>query len=147
MSLPQLIGGCHCGAIRVILEPARPPGELAYRACQCGFCRRHGAATTSDPASLLHIEAAPAAVNHYRFGRRAVDVLLCAECGVYVASSIEAEGRRLATLNVAGVALPGFEGRAAEPAVYDDETDAQRLARRTARWTPTILVEDVRPSL
>ena len=136
-----LAGHCHCGAVHVVLEPGRPVGELALRACQCGVCRRHGAATTSDPLSRLHIEAAPGALNHYRFGRRAVDVLLCAECGVYVASTIEADARLLATLNVAGVALEGFEGRQAEPAVYEDETDEQRLARRKARWTPTVLVE------
>ena len=143
---PALVGHCHCGSIRVSLEPGRPVSELAYRACQCGFCRRHGAATTSDPASLLHIEAAPGAVNHYRFGRRAADVLLCEECGVYVASVIEADGGRLATLNVMGVALPGFEGRTPEPASYDDETDEARLARRSARWTPTVLVE-AQPSI
>jgi hypothetical protein len=137
----QLAGHCHCGAIRVILEPGKPLAELAYRACQCGFCRRHGAATTSDPESFLHIEAAPGSVTHYRFGRRAVDVILCAECGVYVASTIEVDGGRLATLNVTGVQIAGFEGRAPEPAVYDDETDEQRMARRKARWTPTTLVE------
>jgi hypothetical protein len=137
----QLAGHCHCGAIHVILEPGRSAAELAYRACQCGFCRRHGAATTSDPQSRLHIEAAPGSINWYQFGRRQVDVLLCAECGVYVASTLPVEGGRLSTLNVAGVSLPGFEGRAPEPAVYDDETDDERLVRRTARWTPTVLVE------
>lgn len=137
----QLAGHCHCGAIHVILEPGRAVGELALRACQCGFCRRHGAATTSDPESRLHIEATPGSINWYQFGRRQVDVLLCDECGVYVASTLQIDGRRLATLNVAGVGLPGFEGRTPESALYDDETDEQRLARRKARWTPTVLVE------
>lgn len=136
-----LTGHCHCGAIRIELEPGRPLGELALRACQCGFCRRHGAVTTSDPGSRLHIEAAPGALARYRFGRRQVDALLCEECGVYVASLFESEGRTLATLNVAGVALSGFEGRAPEPMNYDDETDEAKLARRQARWTPTVLVE------
>lgn len=136
-----LAGHCHCGAIHVVLEPGVAVGELPLRACQCGFCRRHGAATTSHPRSRLQIEAAPGSVNHYRFGRRTVDVLLCEECGVYVASTIQADGRLLATLNVSGVALEGFADRLAEPAVYDDETDEQRLARRKARWTPTVLVE------
>jgi hypothetical protein len=137
----QLAGRCHCGSIHVVLEPGRPTAELPLRACQCGFCRRHGALTTSHPDSRLHVEAAPGALNRYRFGRRVVDALLCEECGVYVASTIEAEGRRLATLNVAGLALPGFEGRRPEIADYDNETDEQRLARRKARWTPTVLVE------
>ena len=42
-----------------------------------------------------------------------------------------------ATLNVAGVALAGFEDRTPEISDYDDETDEQRLARRKARWTPS----------
>jgi hypothetical protein len=137
----QLAGHCHCGAIHVILEPGLPTVELPLRACQCGFCRRHGAATTSHPDSRLHIEATPGSLNRYRFGRRAVDALLCEECGVYVASTLEVEGRRFATLNIAGVALTGFEDRIPEIAIYDDETDEQRLARRKARWTPTVLVE------
>ena len=137
----QLAGHCHCGAIHVILEPGRPTAELPLRACQCGFCRRHGAATTSHPESRLHIEATPGSLNRYRFGRRAVDALLCQECGVYVASTLEVDGQRFSTLNIAGVALPGFEDRIPEIADYDDETDDQRLARRKARWTPTVLVE------
>jgi hypothetical protein len=140
MSL-SLAGHCHCGAIHVVLEPGVAAGELPLRACQCGFCRRHGAQTTSHPASRLQIEAAPGSVNHYRFGRQVADVLLCAECGIYIASTIEADGQLLATLNVAGVRLDGFERRTAEAGVYEDETDEQRLARRKARWTPTVLVE------
>ena len=136
-----LTGHCHCGAIRVELEPGRPVAELPLRACQCGFCRRHGARTTSDPGSRLHIEATPGALTRYRFGRRAVDALICDECGVYVASMIEVDGHAFATLNVAGVDLAAFAGREAEPAHYDDETDEDRLARRLARWTPTVLVE------
>lgn len=139
--MSTLAGHCHCGAIRVELEPGRPVGDLALRACQCGFCRRHGARTTSDPKSVLHIEAAPGALERYRFGRRVAEILLCADCGCYIASTIEADGRLLATLNVTGVDLPAFAGRVAEPAHYDDETDEARLARRKARWTPTVLVE------
>jgi hypothetical protein len=58
-----------------------------------------------------------------------------------VASTLEADGGRLATLNIAGVALQGFEGRTPEPADYTHETDEDPLARRKARWTPTVLVE------
>ena len=139
--MTTLAGHCHCGAIRVEFEPGKPVAELPLRSCQCGFCRRHGARTTSDPASRLNIEAAPGALNRYRFGRHAVDALLCEECGVYVASVLQIENATLATLNVAGVDLEGFAGRSGEPVTYDDETDEERLARRKARWTPTVLVE------
>jgi hypothetical protein len=134
-------GQCHCGGVKVTLESAIAADDLPLRACQCGFCRRHGAATTSHPETRLRIEARRGALGHYRFARRISDVLLCAECGVYVASSIEADGRRFATLNVRGVDLPEFRARIPEPAVYDDETDEQRLARRLSRWTPTELIE------
>ena len=111
------------------------------RACQCGFCRRHGARTTSDPDGSLHLTAVPGGFQRYRFGRRAVDALICRECGVYVGSFLEAEGRLIGTVNVAGLLLEGFEGREPVPVDYTDETDAVRLARRKAKWTPTVLVQ------
>ena len=134
-------GGCHCGAVRVHMSTSRPAAELPLRACQCGFCRRHGAQTTSDPASTLHLIAAPGALRRYRFGRRKVDAVLCQDCGVYIASVLSDGDRLFATLNVAGVALEAFSSRSAEPAVYDDETDTEKLARRRARWIPTTLIE------
>ncbi len=79
----------------------------------------------------------------YRFGRRAVDFLICRECAVYVAAMIEDEGQAYATLNVVGTDLPGFADREPERLDYHDETDEQRLARRKAKWTPTVLVEAV----
>ena len=139
--MSALAGSCHCGAVRVSLDASKPTEDLPLRACQCGFCRRHGARTTSDPASFLSIVAAPNAVHRYRMGRKQVDVLICRDCGCYVASLLTHGEGRYATLNVAGTDLPGFEGRVAEPSVYDAETDAEKLARRLARWTPATFVE------
>jgi hypothetical protein len=138
-----LNGSCHCGAVHVQLDPGKPVAELALRACQCSFCRRQGSRTTSDPGSRLHITAAPGSLMRYRFGRRAVDFLICRECAVYVAAMIEDEGQAYATLNVVGTDLPGFADREPERLDYHDETDEQRLARRKAKWTPTVLVEAV----
>ena len=136
-----LNGSCHCGAIRVAFMPSKTPAELPLRACQCGFCRRHGARTTSDPAGSLHLTAAPGGLGRYRFGRRQVDAVMCRECGVYVGSFLTSDDRVWGTLNVIGTALEGFAGRTGEPIDYDDETDAERLARRKAKWTPTVIVE------
>jgi hypothetical protein len=139
--MTELAGHCHCGAIRVELTTELPVEDLPLRACQCGFCRRHGALTTSDPQGYLHIEAAPGAANRYRFGLGITDFLLCAECGVYVAATMETDGALTAVLNVAGVALPGFEGRTPSPMIYDEETPAERVERRKARWMPAVFVE------
>ena len=139
--MTALTGHCHCGAVRVELTTAMTADDLPLRACQCSFCRRHGALTTSDPQGLLRIEAAAGAIGRYRFGLRITDFLLCAECGAYVAAAMEADGHLTAVLNVTGVDLPGFEGRVPAPMIYDDETPDERVARRADRWMPAILVE------
>jgi hypothetical protein len=137
----QLAGHCHCGAIRAILSPSRPAAELPLRACQCGFCRRHGGVTTSDPDGHLHFEAAPGSVNRYRFGHMQSDFLLCAECGVYVGATTASDIGLVAVVNVRGVDLPGFDGRTPEPVDYEGESLEERLARRMARWSPAVVVE------
>ena len=142
----QLAGHCHCGAIRVILETERMAADLPLRACQCSFCRTRGALTTADPAGHLFVEAAPGSLNRYRFGLMVTDFLLCAECGTYVAATMEIDGAPMAVLNVLGVDLPGFEGREADPMIYDDEDPEQRAARRRDRWMPVTVVE-VQPSI
>jgi hypothetical protein len=141
MSRPPLAGHCHCGAVRVLLDASRPTDELPLAACGCGFCRRHGALHTSDPAGHLHIEAAPGAVMRYRFGTRTAEFLMCAECGCYVAATMETEDGLLAVLNIRGVDLPGFEGRSPKTMSFDDQSADARVSWRRSRWTPAIIVE------
>src|ERR671939_662142 len=45
----KLEGTCHCGNIAIVLETGQDPRSLPLRACDCSFCRKHGARTTSDP--------------------------------------------------------------------------------------------------
>lgn len=124
-------GQCHCGAIRMAFESARP---LAPRACQCGFCRRHGARTVSDPDGKATL-ALGGAVIRYRFASKAADYILCATCGIYVGAVAEIEGRILATLNLNAFddPHPDLKGIAIS---YDGESAAAKAERRLARWTP-----------
>jgi hypothetical protein len=133
----RLHGQCHCGAVRVEIEGV-PADDLPLRACQCGFCRRHGAISTSHPDATIRFAGR---LIHYRFGQRRSDFLICAACGCYVGAATEIEGARYAILNVRGVDLPGFDRREPEPMVYDDETPETRAARRKARWSPADLTE------
>jgi hypothetical protein len=137
--MTRLEGQCHCGAVTVRLETDLPARELPYRACQCGFCRRHGAATTSHPQAAITIAAAPDALHRYRFGQKLSNFLLCENCGCYVGSLMETDDGPFAILNVRGVDLPGFQGRTPEAKVYDDETSDARMARRKALWSPANL--------
>ena len=133
----QFTGACHCGAIRGTLAASKPSAELQVRACQCGFCTRHGAMTVSDPAGHATFEIERAGLVRYQFGTRSGTSLLCARCGMYAGAILEDGGRVWSVLNVRGLAVPEFKERMAEPVVYEGETPEARIARRKARWTPT----------
>jgi hypothetical protein len=125
------LGRCHCGAIRLEFETDRP---LAPRACQCGFCRRHGVRTVSDPAGSAVLTLG-AEVMRYRFASKAADYVLCTTCGVYVGAVTRIDGRTLATLNLNAFddPKPDLQGVAVS---YDGETAKAKAERRFARWTP-----------
>ena len=77
-------GACHCGAIEFTYETRLSPQSWALRACQCGFCRAHGALATSDPAGTVRFRYIyPDRLRRYRFGLRTADFLICRECGIY----------------------------------------------------------------
>jgi hypothetical protein len=128
-------GACHCGAVSARFETAIAPDEMDVRADQCGFCRRHGAKTVSDPAGRLVLGFREAAVERYRFGTRSSDFIVCRSCGSYVAAVIEGFG----VLNVVAADIRSFADLAARPVDYANETAATRLARRRERWTPLTL--------
>jgi len=130
-------GGCHCGALCWTLESALAPEALPARACQCGFCTRHGALTTSDPAGTLRFECAdPTRLLRVRFATRSAEFLVCGACGVYCGALMEEGGRWFGIAN-----LNTIEGRdRLTPQVqrfdYEGESEPARRARRAARWTP-----------
>lgn len=132
-----LTGGCHCGNLTVAFELAAAASELALRACQCGFCRKHGVRTVSDRNSLLRIDVSePAELVRYEFALHAAEFLICRRCGVYVAAVLDDGTRSVATLNVNVLDRDPFRDRDPEPAIYDDETAPARRARRLRMWTP-----------
>jgi hypothetical protein len=128
-------GSCHCGGVQVIFRATRPIGELALRRCDCSFCRRHNARTVADPAGEVVIRAKAGALHRYRFGLRITDMLLCAECGVYIAALILNEGRPLVTLNANVLEMRKTLDPVPPLVSYGGETAEQRTARRLANWT------------
>jgi hypothetical protein len=140
MAIPR--GECHCGRVEVSFETALSPGELEVRACQCSFCRRHGAKTVTDAGGRLVISAEDGALVRYRFGLRTADFLLCRTCGVYVAAVISDGAEERATLNAAGMMIEGLWDRAAEPIRLDHEDAEARRKRRHRNWTPTTIVSN-----
>jgi hypothetical protein len=129
-------GRCHCGALGFIFRTPHQPEQWNVRACQCSFCRGHGARTTADPDGSITLEIADASkVKRYRFGTRSTDFLVCGECGVYVAALISSSLGQFATLNINTIRAP-LNAPPPEPVSYDAESVEQRQARREQRWTP-----------
>jgi hypothetical protein len=138
-----LTGQCHCGAVQAAFHLGRPASAIQVRACQCDFCRRHGAATASDPSGRVVIKSARP-LTRYRFGARTIDMLICGACGVYVAAALEVEGGTRATINVAGLAMAPLNEAAPVAVDYDREDGLSRRDRRLAAWTPAEILEPSR---
>jgi hypothetical protein len=135
-----LHGACHCGQIEVSFETALPLDQIEVRACQCSFCRSHGAKTVTDTNGRLTISAPPGAISRYRFGLKITDYLICNRCGAYVAAVMTEGAKELATLNVVGTGIDALSARDAKPAHLDNETAEGRRERRRQAWTPSKIV-------
>ena len=129
-------GRCHCGAIGFIFHTSQPPARWAVRACQCSFCRGHGARTIADPEGSVTFQITEASkLRRYRFGTQSSDFLICGNCGVYVAALLTSSNGQFATLNINTIRAP-LEVSEAVPVSYEGESGEQRQSRREQRWTP-----------
>lgn len=134
-------GGCHCGAIGFRFQSDRAPSRWSVRACQCRFCRLHGALSTSDPDGALDFSASqPDRVLRYRFALQTADFLLCQQCGVYIGAVIETEGQRFGIINTLALTAQPDDLAAAQPVSYAGEDTGGRIDRRVERWTPVTRV-------
>ena len=130
-------GRCHCGALGFAFHTAVPVARWSVRACQCSFCRAHGAVTTSDPTGRLVFHVGQgASLQRYRFGLKTADFLVCGSCGVYVGAQIETARGAFGIINTLAMTPRPPELPVAAPANYDAEDPNQRLGRREQRWTP-----------
>jgi len=130
-------GRCHCGSIGYSFSTERLPRDWPIRACQCSFCRAHGARTTSDPSgSVEYCVERPDRLQRYRFGLNLTDFLICNGCGVYVGAVTEVSSALLAVvnINVLHPCPPDIQG--ALPMSYDGESIDARNRRRQSAWTP-----------
>lgn len=135
-----LTGECHCRALAVEFDTELPPEQIQVRACQCGFCRAHGALSVTDPTGLLTFRARDSSrLVRYRFGLKLADFLLCSRCGTYLGAFMEEAGHSLGVLNICVLEQ---RDRFGTPTLmrYDGETPQSRLQRRRERWTPARLV-------
>jgi hypothetical protein len=130
-------GACHCGAIGLSYVTDLPPAAWSVRACQCSFCRAHGARCTSDPDGSVRFRIASGdAVVRYRFGLLTADFLLCRRCGIYLAAVLTTGRGAFTTINLNVLEPAPADLPAAAPVSYETESRDERIARRERRWTP-----------
>jgi hypothetical protein len=126
----SLGGACHCRNILLDLQLTREPASYHPRACDCAFCRKHGAAYISDAQGSLRIR-----INDqhrsgtYRQGSELAEMLLCTHCGVLIGALYRAEGQIYATVNVRVI-----EG--AESFGVEQEVSPHKLSpdAKVSRW-------------
>ncbi|MEE9588658.1 MAG: hypothetical protein V3V97_11620 [Hyphomicrobiaceae bacterium] len=136
-------GSCHCGDVEVCIALSQPAPETDVTACQCSFCRRHGAGTVSDALGQARITSkAGTRMSSYRFGLATAEFLLCARCGVYIGAVIDIEDKSYATINVVGLAVPAFASHQPKAVTYDGEDVEARILRRRNRWTPAVIATE-----
>jgi len=133
----QLVGGCHCGNIRLDIGLSRAPEMYAPRACDCDFCRNHGAAYVSDPKGSLAVRIEDAGkAQRYRQGSGSAECLLCTNCGVYVGAFYrDSDGHEYGTVNVR---ILGGETRFRAEQVVSPKTlsPEEKAQRWRAIWFP-----------
>lgn len=133
-------GGCHCGNVQVEFATAKDLAGFHPRACDCTFCRRHGASWLSDAEGRLRIsEHAAGDLREYRQGSEAARFLFCAACGVCVAVIFEEGTHRYAAVNAGCLeGEPGFgETMPASPQLL---SAAEKVARWKALWIADVAV-------
>ena len=126
----KVSGGCHCGNISMDLELTAAPETYHPRACDCDYCRKHGAAYLSDAKGSLIVRIKNARDRGaYRNGSGQAEFVLCKKCGVLVAVVHLSDGRLYGTANA----------RAIDTAVTlasDKVVSPQKLApeEKSKRW-------------
>jgi hypothetical protein len=107
----HVIGGCHCGNVSVDLGLSRDDACYRPRACDCDFCRKHGAAYISDPDGSLQLRVQdPQQFRRYHQGNELADMILCTRCGVLIGALYSSEGRLYGTVNSRIIAGPASFG-------------------------------------
>ena len=130
-------GACHCGNLSFVLLTDTPPENIRARACDCSFCRIHGAKNWSDAAGSMRIEVRdPTKLQKYRFALMTADFYICRVCGAYLGAVLSDDEGAWSTVNLRLSALEAEEERAS----YGGEDIDDRIARRKRVWTPTTIL-------
>ncbi len=137
MSRYRIVGACHCGNVSYVFDASARVEALGLRACQCSFCRAHGARTTSDPNGTIRIQIRDKEkLQRYRFGLKTADFLICRSCGVFVGALMTTNAKSFFTVNANSFKPPPAYDIIAVAKDFGAEDTSGRGVRRAQMWTP-----------
>jgi len=121
----------------------KPLREYTPRACDCNFCRMHGAAYISDAKGELNIQIrSDEEVSIYRQGDKLVELLICKKCGVLVAVTYTDNGNRFGGLNSSTLANRG-NLQASETASPKLLSRDEKIVRWKQLWFPEVTITNL----
>jgi len=136
-------GSCHCGNISFSLQWPGDAAEIQARSCGCTFCVKHGGVWTSHPRASLRARVTDAGlVANYKFGTETAQFLVCARCGVAPLVTSQIEDRLFAVVNVNTFDNVERARLHIQPASFDGEDLASRLARRRKVWIADVVLAE-----
>jgi hypothetical protein len=137
--MPEISGGCYCGNIRVTASFSKSSAAFNPRACDCEFCRKHGAAYVSDPLGSLHIQIRnEREINRFRQGSNTAEMILCRTCGVLIGALYRESHRVFGTLNAKALDSSfGSEQGVSPKSLAQD----QKIQRWRDIWFPDVRLD------
>ena len=142
--MPDVSGGCYCGNIRLTVSLSRDLSTYTPRACDCDFCRKHGAAYVSDPTGSLRIRVTDEReLSRFRQGSNTAEMLLCRQCGVLVGALYQEADGLFGTVNAQ--ALESRASFGVETSVSPKALAADRKVQRWREiWFPRVVLDTAR---
>lgn len=139
--MPDVSGGCYCGNIRLTVSFSRDLSAYTPRACDCDFCRKHGAAYVSDPAGSLCIRVTDEReLSRFRQGSNTAEMLLCRTCGVLVGALYPEAGELFGTVNAQSLESRTIFGP--QQSVSPKSLSADRKVQRWREiWFPKVVLQ------
>jgi len=135
-----LHGGCHCGRIAFEMTLSKPALQVTPRACDCSFCRKHGAAWLSDAAGSLRVRLRGEPLV-YRQGSAQAEFIACAHCAVLVMVRYEHDKRVHAAMNVRALEDAGSFA-AEQPASPQTLSSGDKRERWMQLWFADVRITD-----
>jgi hypothetical protein len=137
-STTTMRGGCHCGRLTLEFSTAKQVSDFHPRACDCSFCRKHGAAYISDSDGALTIILREAdSLHEYRQGSDTARFLLCRECGVLVGVVFDHESGTYGAVNAGCLDDQSGLGDTISASPQWLSTD-EKVSRWTKLWVPHV---------